>query len=205
MVLADMYLTTWIAEFVKRHPQVQVELSVNNAMVDLISERVDVAIRMSHTLLSSSLVARRLATVAKYACASPAYLAAHGTPRTPEELRNHACLRFSPLRVEAEWKFESGRSSVVIPASGPFSSDSAEALRSAALADMGIIVLPTFFLMDDLAQGRLVRVLENYRVPSLGVFAVYAKGKVVPAKVRKFVDLLAARMRPAPWDRRPTA
>jgi DNA-binding transcriptional LysR family regulator len=200
LIFSDLYLAEIITSFVKRHPHVQVELTANNNMVDLVDERVDVAIRLAPMLASSSLVARRLATTPKIVCASPAYLAEHGTPETPDDLRGHACLRFSPLPSEVEWKFRVGRLTSIIPVSGPISADTPEVLRRAALAGTGIIILPLFFVAEELAEGRLVPLLDAYPVPELGVFAVYSKGKVVPAKVRKFVDYVAARLRSAPWE-----
>ncbi len=118
-------------------------------------------------------------------------MAAHGTPRTPDDLRAHACLRFSPLRAEVEWRFHVGRLSIVVPVSGPMSADNAEALRRAALAGAGLIVPPRFSVADDLAGGRLVAVLERFPVAPLGIFAVYTRGHFVPAKVRRFVDHVA--------------
>jgi DNA-binding transcriptional LysR family regulator len=198
-ILSDLYLATATVEFVKRHPRLQVELSVNATMVDLVGDRVDVAIRMSHMLESSSLVARRLATTPKLICASPDYLRRRGTPRTPDDLRAHDCLRFSPIRPEVEWKLAVGRSAVVVPVSGPIVADSAETLRQAALAGAGIVALPLFCLASDLAAGRLVRLLDDHPLSDLGIFAVYTKGRFVPSKVRKFVDFLAAKLKPPPW------
>jgi DNA-binding transcriptional LysR family regulator len=198
-IFSDMYLAGVTAEFVKRHPRVQIELSVNTAMVDLVGDRVDLAIRMSPALESSSLVARRLASTPKVLCASPAYVQGRGTPRTPDDLRAHDCLRFSPIPPEIEWKLAVGRSSVVVPVSGPIVADSAETLRQAALVGAGIVALPLFFVASDLAAGRLVRVLEAHPLADLGIYAVYTKGRFVPSKVRKFVDFLAAKLRPPPW------
>jgi DNA-binding transcriptional LysR family regulator len=192
---ADLYLSDIIADFVKRYPAVVVDLSVSNTMVDLVGESVDLAIRVATKLQSSSLVARRLASTPKVLCASPAYLEAHGTPRTPDDLRAHACLRFSPLHPEIEWRFRSGRAEIVVPVSGPIVTDNVETLRRAAVAGAGIVALPVFCLAPDLAAGRLVRLLEEHPLAPVGVFAVYAKGRFVPAKVRKFIDHLASRMR----------
>jgi DNA-binding transcriptional LysR family regulator len=199
-ILADGAVADAVAAFVARYPQVAVELSADNAVIDLISERVDVALRLSSRLDSSSLVARRLATSSKVVCAAPAYLRARGTPRVPDDLRGHACLRFSPLRPEIEWRFGGGRTATVVPVSGPITSDSAEVLRRAAIAGAGIIVLPMLHIVEDLEAGRLVPVLDDHPVASIGVFAVYARGRFVPAKVRKFVDLLVTVLRDAPWD-----
>jgi DNA-binding transcriptional LysR family regulator len=200
-IFSDIYLAKLTIDFVERHPRVQVELLVDASMADLVGDRVDLAIRMSPGLESSSLVARRLATTPKVLCASPDYLRRRGTPRTPDDLRAHDCLRFSPIRPEIEYKLGVGRSSVVVPVSGPLVADSAETLRQAALAGAGIVALPLFFLASDVAGGRLVRVLDAHPLGDLGIYAVYTKGRFVPSKVRKFVDFLAAKLRPAPWSR----
>jgi DNA-binding transcriptional LysR family regulator len=200
-IFADLYLADAIVQFVERYPAVHVEVFASNDIVDLVGERVDLAIRMSPRLESSSLVARRLATVEKVVCAAPDYVRRRGIPRVPDDLRAHDCLRFSPLLPEVEWKFAVGRSTVVVPVSGPLAADSPEMLRRAALAGAGIISLPYFCIQSDLADGKLVRLLEAHPVAGLGIYAVYAKGQFVPAKLRKFVDFLAAKLRPAPWER----
>jgi len=195
VIVSDRYLAEVVVSFVKRYPLVLVDVMADNSMLDFVSDQVDIAIRLAPALESSSLIARRLATAAKVVCASPAYLSERGTPRWPDELRSHDCLRFSPLPVEVEWKFKVGRDSVVVPASGPMRSNDVEVLRRAALAGAGVVNLPGFYVAADLQAGRLVQVLAEYPVQALGVFAVYAKGKFVPAKVRKFVEHLAAHLR----------
>jgi DNA-binding transcriptional LysR family regulator len=197
--LAEHHLAGAVITFVARYPRVQVDLSADNALIDLISERIDVAVRMATRLDSSSLVARRIATSHKLACASPAYLAARGTPRIPDDLRGHACLRFSALRPEVEWRFEASGRATVVPVTGPIQSDNVESLRRAAVAGAGIVLLPTFVVADDLEAGRLVTVLDDHPVAPLGVFVLYARGKFVPAKVRVFVDHLANHLRRARW------
>jgi len=193
--LVHAYLADAITRFLQRHPRVQIELSENNAVIDLISERVDVAVRVAPRLDRSSLVTRRLATAPKVACASPAYLRERGTPRVPEDLRGHACLRYSPPRSDREWRFLDGGEPVVVPVSGPLVSDSVEALRRAAVAGAGIILQPRFLVRDDLDAGRLVPVLASYDLAPLSVFALYVRGELVPAKIRAFVDHLDAELR----------
>jgi DNA-binding transcriptional LysR family regulator len=197
--LAEHHLGGAVTAFVARHPKVQVDLSTDNALIDLISERIDVAVRMATRLDSSSLVARRIATSHKLACASPGYRAARGTPRVPDDLRGHACLHFSALRPELEWRFEGGERATVVPVTGPLQSDNVEALRRAAVAGAGIVLLPTFVVAGDLEAGRLVTVLDDHPVAALGVFVLYARGKFVPTKVRAFVDHLASHLRRARW------
>lgn len=199
---SDLYLGDIMADFVERHPRLQVELSVTNALVDLVGERVDVAIRIARKLQSSSLVARKLGSARRLACAAPAYLAKHGTPRHPDDLRSHACLRFSAVPDNVDWQFQVGKQRVLPPVSGPIAADSIEALRCAALTGAGILILPIYCAASDLAKGRLVAILEEFPLEPLGIYAVYSKGKVVPAKVRKLVEHLAAQLNPPPWAER---
>jgi DNA-binding transcriptional LysR family regulator len=198
-LLAERHVGEAVTSFVARHPRVQVELSGDNALVDLISERVDVAIRMATRLDSSSLVARRIATSPKRVCAAPSYLASRGEPRVPDDLRGHACLRFAPLRPEIEWRFEGDPAPVVVPVNGPLVSDNVESLRRAAVDGAGIIVMPTFVVADDIEAGRLVPLLDDYPVAALGVYVLYARGRFVSAKVRAFVDHVATRLRRTRW------
>ncbi len=200
MTFSDLYLGDAVAEFVRRYPAVRVEVSVSNPMVDLIVERVDVAIRITPKLGGSSLVARRLAKTRKVVCASPSYLRERGIPRAPDDLRAHSCLRFSQLPAEVEWRFRRGARDVVVPVMGPIVADNSETLRRGALAGAGLIVLPVYYAAMDLAEGRLVSVLGDWELDVLGIFAVYSSGRLVPAKVRAFVDFLAERLRPPPWD-----
>ncbi len=176
IVLADAFVSDTVAAFIARYPGVSVELSVSNSMNDLVDDRIDLAVRGAQRLESSSLVARRLGTMAKVICASPAYVKEHGTPRSPDDLRGHRCLRFSPLRADVEWRFREEGADVVVPTSGPLATDNAEALRRAALAGLGIIALPRFYLAGDLARGNLVELLAGFALAPLGVFAVHAKG-----------------------------
>jgi len=200
---AEPYVADVVARFVSRYRKCQVEMCVSNAMVDLVSERVDVALRIAGSLQSSSLVARRLGVTRRLLCASPDYVRRYGSPRTPDDLRAHACLRFTPLRDAVEWQF--ARQKTFVPISGPFEADSLEALTRAAVRGVGILVVPEFMVSEELASGALTQLLSDHPLGTLGVFAVYAKGKVVPAKIRRFVELLAAHLGTLPGLRAATA
>jgi DNA-binding transcriptional LysR family regulator len=202
---SDLYLGGLIAEFSAQHPQLRIELSVTNALVDLVGERVDVAIRIARHLASSSIVARKLASARRLACAAPSYLEKHGVPRHPDDLRQHACLRFTSIPDDVDWKFYEGERTHVPPVSGPIAADSNLTLRDAALAGAGILTLPIYLAAADLAAGRLVPLLEAYPLAPLFVYAAYPKGKVVPNKVRSFVQHLTSRLAPPPWARAPAA
>jgi len=202
VAFAEEYLAEPIATFLGRHPHARVEIAVNDRMVDLVDERVDVAIRVASRLGGAGgLVARRLASDRTVLCASPGYLARRGTPRTPEDLLGHDCLVYALLKVSDEWRFHSqdGAGTYTVPIEPRFAAASGALLRRAALAELGLAVLPSFMVAGDLAAGRLCRVVDAFRGVALGIFAVYPQVRPVPAKTRAFVDVLAAHFRSARW------
>lgn len=206
IVFAEEYLAAPIAQYLARHPDTRVDLTMNDRVVDLVAEGVDVAIRVTTALEGASLTARKLAEDHTVLVASPAYLARRERPSAPEDLLQHDCLVYSLLKVEHEWRFRApgGRGNKEIysvPIEPRFSAASGSLLRRAALADMGITVLPSFMVASDLAQGRLVTLLGDHFVGvKLGIYAAYAHARPVPSKVRAFVDLLVAHFRAPPWN-----
>ncbi|TAK48606.1 MAG: LysR family transcriptional regulator [Xanthobacteraceae bacterium] len=192
-----------IAEFCRLHPAITVELGVNDRVVDLIEEGWDVAIRIGR-MASSTLIARRLAPCHTVVCAAPAYLAAHGTPRTIEDLKAHNCLGYTLPNAAAAERWGFGRDAAIgINVSGTLRANSGDVLRVAALAGHGVIYQPTFIVADDLAAGRLVALnLDHPAMEFPGVFAVYPPSRFPPAKISAFVAFLADRWAPIPpWDR----
>ncbi|MEY2930130.1 MAG: hypothetical protein RL033_879 [Pseudomonadota bacterium] len=199
VVFAQLYLVKPLATYLEQHPLVRVELLLADRMVDLVEEGVDVAIRISARLRDSSLVGRKLAEDRTLVCASPAYLARRGTPGTPAELLHHDCLRYSLLQASDEWRFRGEGKSFSVPVVGRFHAQSGSVLREAALAGMGLCVLPSFMVAPDLSEGRLVQVLEPYTFIRIAIQALYAPARTLPANVRAFVDLLSAHFRTPPW------
>jgi len=191
-----------IADFAAQYPGLTIDVGLTDRFIDLLEEGWDLALRIGH-LRDSSLVARRLAPIRTVLCASPAYLAARGTPRTLADLAAHDCLGYtlpSPARA-GRWRF--GRDGAIeVPVSGPFRANNGDALREAALAGLGIVYQPTFLFHEDLRAGRLVPVvLDQPAYHHAAAYAVYVPGRHVPAKVRRFVDFLAARWAgEPPWD-----
>jgi DNA-binding transcriptional LysR family regulator len=192
-----------VAEFHRGSPALRIELWLNDRFVDLLEDGFDLAIRISEALPPSSLVARKLAPCRFVVCGAPGYFARYGVPRSPDELRAHACLGYalsSPL--DRDWTFVCPQSRRhVVRVDGMLRSNSVDLLRAAAVAEAGVAVLPTFVVGEDLAAGRLAAVLTEYALPEFGIFAVYPSRKHLPAKVKAFVDFLAAKYGPAPyWD-----
>lgn len=194
------HLAPAIAEFTRSHGGVSLEMVLNDRVVDLIEEGYDLAVRIGR-LADSSLIARRLAPCRLVICAAPAYLAERGAPLHPEDLVGHNVLGYSYWALRDEWRFQSDRGEISVRISGNLTANNGDALRAAALCGQGIIMQPTFLVGEDLARGRLVRLLADYHLPELGIFAVYPPGRVA-AKVRSFITFLAARYGDVPeWDR----
>lgn len=200
--LAQLYLAQPIAAFLARYPEVRVELLVSDRFVDLVEESVDVALRVSARLRDSSLVGRKLAEARTVVCAAPAYLKARGTPATPADLLDHDCLRYSLIKAADEWRFRQGGKSLSVPVASRFEAASGSVLREAALAGMGIAVLPSFAVADDLASGRLQQVLAEFSFVRIAIHALYSSARVLPANVRAFVEVLAAHFKDVPWGAR---
>lgn len=197
---AELYLSAPIASYLARYPSVRVELLLADRFVDLVAEGIDVAVRISAGLRDSSLVGRKLAEDHTVACASPAYLARKGTPAAPAELIHHDCLRYSLLKASDEWRFRDGGASFAVPVETRFEAASGVMLREAARAGIGIAMLPSFIVAQDLLEGRLVQVLAPFTFVHLAIHAVYPSAGVVPANVRAFVDVLVEHLRVPLWS-----
>lgn len=181
--------------FLARHPKLRIHLDLTDRFVDLVREKFDLAIRVSERLVESSLVQRRLCPLTLAVCAAPSYLHRRGTPREPEELRDHECLSYGPTTTT--WSFSRGRR---IEVSGVMTIDNGDALRQVALAGHGIVYLPTFLVADDLRTGRLVSILAQDLDAVGGAFAVYPESRHLSPKVRALIDALVASFEAEPAD-----
>jgi DNA-binding transcriptional LysR family regulator len=188
-------------DFLALYPDLTVDLTLTDRFVDLIDEGIDVAVRIG-ALTDSSLVARRLAPIRRVVCASPAYLSARGTPATPGDLAGHDCIGYSNPPGQTEWRFvdADGRPQPVA-VGGRLTVNNGDVIRDAVLGGVGLALLPTFLIGDDLRNGRLVSVLERFLPQDLTLNAVYPHARHLSPKVRAFVDFLAQRFGPRPhWD-----
>jgi DNA-binding transcriptional LysR family regulator len=192
MSFGTMHLGETIADFMQRHHDVQIQLVLNDRFVDPIAEGFDVTIRIAE-LEDSSLIARRIMPAHRVLCASPAYLRERGIPKSPDDLRRHDCLHYGYLATGAQWKLTRGGTDHWVPVNATLCANNAEVLCDAALKDLGIALLPTFIAERALADGRLATVLDGFAPPPIGVYALYPPSRYLSAKVRVFVDFLAAR------------
>ncbi|OOG56832.1 LysR family transcriptional regulator [Rhodanobacter sp. C03] len=182
-----------LASFCQLHPQVQVDLVIGDRINDLIAERFDLAIRVGW-LRDSSLHALRLGSFRQMVVATPAYLAAHGTPRRPEQLAMHGWIAMSVLATPLRWTFvSSGGSRRTVRMKPVAQANNAAAVHAMVLAGAGVAVLPDYLAEEDIRAGRLVVLLAQYRLPEGGIHAVYP-GRQPPAKVRSFIDHLRERL-----------
>lgn len=173
------------------HPQVEVELTLGNRVVDLIDEGYDAVVRIG-TLSDSGLIARTLAPYELVACAAPSYLASRPPLRTPLDLKDHACLCLSLTELRTRWSFEGPDGSVSVPVSGPLMADHDDPLLRAALAGLGVLMQPREVVREALEDGQLVQILPGYRVPSRPLHVLYAPDRRVTPKLRSFLDFAVA-------------
>lgn len=198
---ADAQLTAALVEFQQQHPQVEIVLTVGDKAADLVGERVDLAVRITNTL-DPAMIARRLAVCRSMLCASPAYLARHGQPRSPQELQQHRCIAHAS-GIGRVYRFTRGDEVIEVPVSWNFHTNETAVLRRAVLSGAGIGMLPTYYVGDDLRTGRLVQLLPDEEPEVLGIHAIYLSRQHQPLALRLLVDFLAARFggEVAPWDK----
>ncbi|HEY8380563.1 MAG TPA: LysR family transcriptional regulator [Microvirga sp.] len=192
--LPATYARRWIAprlpEFVAAYPEVQLELLHTDRFVDLVAEGFDAAIRIGE-LSDSSLTIRRLAPIETVLCASPTYVARRGAPLRPADLEKHECLRFPMEGLRQGWKLRNGNKRVTQRVSGSIVSDEGEGLVAACIAGAGILLASDWEIGQELANGRLVRVLPDWRFDYKSmVQVVLPPGRLIPAKTRVFIDWL---------------
>jgi len=198
-----LHLSAAVAEFLVAHPQLEIELDLNDRRVDLVSEGHDLAIRVGN-LADSSLIARRLAPCRHVVCASPAYLQARGEPRSPEELVSgpHDCLVYSNRPISEEWRFRvDGEWRNVREGTTRLGANNGDVLRDAAIKGVGLVVLPTFIVSEALRRGELKAVLCDFELDDPAIYAIWPPNRALSAKVRAFVDFLGERFGGTPyWD-----
>jgi DNA-binding transcriptional LysR family regulator len=179
------HLAPVLAELARRHPLLHVHVSYSDRFVDLVGEGFDAAVRVGF-LPDSSLVARRICPIHGKFVASPGYIAAHGAPRTPDDLLGHEAL----MQGTEYWWLVNRDKTIVLRPRGRFKADNGEALLAAALAGLGVAALPDFLTDSHVASGALTPVLTDHPPPEAGLFVVRPPGHFPPRKVRVLTDIL---------------
>jgi DNA-binding transcriptional LysR family regulator len=196
-----LHLAPLWPRFAARYPDIELDISLGDRVVDLVEEGYDLAVRISRGG-SPVLVSRKLATTRHLICASSDYVARHGVPASPDDLKDHVCIAYTYSDSVDEWRLldDAGKEhSVAVP--HVMQTNNGDTARAAALAGLGIIRQPTFLVGEDVRQGRLVPLLTGYRMTEIDVLAVYPSRRHLSAKVRVMVDFLVDAFRGTPpWD-----
>ena len=183
-----------LQEFVALYPHILVDLALQDTLADVAGGQADVAIRFG-PLADSSLTARKLGENRRVIVASPAYLAAHGTPEAPGDLHDHNCLNFSFRRAEPVWPFRRDGQEFALSVKGNIEANNGETLGQLAANGVGIARVGAFSVVPEIADGSLVPILEAYNPGDIEpIHAVFVGGSSTPARVRVFVDFLAANL-----------
>ena len=190
----DYFRIEWVTEFLRQYPDVRVEFVLSDTMADLVGEGIDVAFRGSSELPDSSLVARKLGSVSLVLVASPDYIAARGVPHTLNDLINHDCIRAVHANGPSPWRLNGPDGPVSIPARGRFSANTGRAQRDAAVAGLGICLLPANAVAQSLHSGELVEVLPGVASNVGNLYVVYSSRRHVPRAVTAFVDMTVERL-----------
>jgi DNA-binding transcriptional LysR family regulator len=190
MTFGTMHLAPALADFVVQYPNLQVQLTLNDRFIDPIEEGFDVTVRIAKPQETASLILHPLTAAPQSLCAAPSYLERHGTPNHPDELPHHSCLHYGQLAVEDQWILIGLEGEQTISVNGVLCSNNGEVLRDAAVRGLGITLLPTFIVEQELQQGTLQIVLPNYHPPELSISVIYPVNRHLSTKVRLLVDFL---------------
>jgi DNA-binding transcriptional LysR family regulator len=184
-----LYMVPAIEAYQQIYPDVKIMMTLHNSLVNLSEGSIDLAILVTDTL-DLGVVARKIAETRLCTYASPAYIAQYGEPKTIEELKFHHCLYNTDTPHKDFWIFKDGRDDVKVKTNWRLASNNGRALCQAAALGMGITQAPELSVATYLAQGELVEILQNYRIPSLAIYATYLQRRFMPAKLTTFVDFL---------------
>ena len=194
----QFHIQPLIPKFLERHPDLRIQLTLSDSLVNLVEEEVDVAIRIAD-MPDSTLIAKKLSAVHRTVAAAPSYIEKFGIPKSPEDLKNHNCLTLSFETSLNQWEFKGSDGPQRIRVRGSFETNNAAALYEAGLAGLGLFRAANFVVGSDFKEGRLIPVLEDYEmINQVNIYAVYPHSKHLSPKVRAFVDLMIDAFTPIP-------
>ena len=200
VAFGTLHIASALPEFLARYPEMQIDMTLSDRFFDLAEEGFDLSIRIARSL-PPTVVARQLAPINRVVCATPAYFEKHGVPATPQDLERHNCLIYTHANPDLLWRFKGDDGEVVVPIRGNLRLNDDEALWQAVLGGLGISLLPTFIVGEDLQSGALKEVLGQHVPVEQNLYALYLPNRHLSAKVRVFIDFLVARFAPTPyWD-----
>ncbi|WP_104665603.1 LysR family transcriptional regulator [Ensifer adhaerens] len=188
----------FLSAFLKKYPEIEVDLLVTNMFMDLVAENIDVAVRFGE-LRDSSLVAQRIGRSTHLLVAAPEYLDRHGVPLRPEDLSGHRCVLVNARKNEADWHLVNGDKAVTLPVTGSVTVHDIQSASAITERGHGIGRLPPIFCDSLLSSGKLVRVLPGWSAPDVFVHAVYPTRRFLPSRLQVFLQALKAWRGPA-WE-----
>jgi len=200
VTFGERFIAPAVAAFMRKYPEIRVDIELSDRIVDLVDEGFDAAIRIG-AIGGPNLIGRRVGTTRLVCCASPDYLAAHGEPRAPEDLARHRCLLYQYAPQRDTWTFtDRAGNARRIRVAGPVYANNGGFLAALARESIGIANEPDFIVGADLSAGRLKPVLRNFVPAASGISVVYASRRHLSAKVRAFADFLAERFATPAWS-----
>lgn len=188
---SDIDLREPLTAFMELHPGLSFELHLSDERVDVVGGGFDLALRIAQNLGDTSLIARKLVNIRAVVVASPAYLAKHGTPRTPEDLKDHNCVFYANVAANEQWRFIGPKGTQAVRVKGKVTTNSGIMQLATAKAGLAIVSLPEFFLRSALASGDVVPILEAWGRPESALYALYPDRRLLPVKVRALIDFLS--------------
>jgi DNA-binding transcriptional LysR family regulator len=194
VVLGRQRVLPVVVEFLRAYPDIDIRMMLADWLVNLVEEQVDLAVRIGE-LPDSSLVATRIGSIRRVVCGSPAYFAERGMPNRPDDLVAHGCITHEGLTSAQAWNFATGKSEVSIAIHSRLVVNTAEAAIDAAMAGIGVTRVLSYQVANAVQSGALVLVLREFEPPPLPVSLVHAGGRLLPLKVRAFLDFAAPRLK----------
>ena len=197
----QFHIQPLIPEFLEQYPNLRIQLTLSDSLVNLVEEEVDVAIRIAD-MPDSTLIAKKITSVHRAVAVAPSYIKKFGVPKSPEDLRNHNCLTLSFETSLNQWEFKGANGPQRIRVKGNFETNNATALYKAGLAGLGLFRATNFVVGQDFKEGTLIPVLEDFEMTNkVNIYAVYPHSKHLSPKVRAFVDLMTDAFIPVPpWE-----
>ncbi|MBI1250602.1 MAG: LysR family transcriptional regulator [Alphaproteobacteria bacterium] len=194
VTFARLHLAPKLGGFLSVYPKLSLDLVMDDRNIDLLSENIDVALRMG-ALADSTLAARKISSSARYVVASKAYLAAHGAPKTPADLLKHDAVIYAQAAGGDEWRFRKGSAETSVRMQSRIAFTAAEGVREAVKAGLGLAIVSRWMMAPELATGEVAPVLQDWRLPDIDLWAVFPTGRMPSARAKAFVDWFALALR----------
>lgn len=198
VLFGQMQIVPRLKAFIKRYPDVKIDLMMADHFVDIVEDGLDLLIRIGNRL-DSSLIGDRIGTTRRVTVATTGYFEQAGEPKKPDDLVHHDCIVYTHLSTGNEWHFQGTDGTIKVRVGGCFQTNSSVAIRSAVLSGLGIAVAPVWMFGDEIYRGDIKVVLEDYQPTPLQIHAFYRRSRFYPAKITCFIDFLAAEFKLDPW------